>query len=156
MGNDVLNEAIEKAIKMVHADVLFSKENLMRVIDVAEAKAREIKVPVTICISDVAGNARMLYRMPEAKLVSLTLAPKKANSALLMQAPTKDLNKDTQPGGDLYQIETMMAGELVTFAGGLPIIYEEQIIGAIGVSGGLVSEDQLICETAVAALLKGE
>lgn len=74
----------------------------------------------------------------------------------MMQAPTKDLNKDTEPGGELYQMETMLEGKLVTFAGGIPIEFKGKIIGAIGVSGGLVSEDQLICETAVAAFLKGE
>lgn len=151
-----LEEMIEKAVLTVQAEALFSKKNLQKTIDIAENKAQEINVPVTICISDLAGNPRILYRMAEAKLVSLTLAPKKANSALLMQAPTKDLNKDTEPGGELYQIETMLDGKLVTFAGGIPIDFKGKIIGEIGVSGGLVSEDQLICETAVAAFLKGE
>ncbi|MGO3732288.1 MAG: GlcG/HbpS family heme-binding protein [Vagococcus sp.] len=151
-----LDKLVEKALINIQADALFSKANLQQAIDAAEQKAQDIHVPVTICISDLSGNPRMLYRMEEAKLVSLTLAPKKASSALLMQSETKDLNKDTNPGGELYQIETMMAGELVTFAGGIPIMYHDKMIGAIGVSGGKVSEDQIICETAVAALLKGE
>jgi len=151
-----LDEMIEKALIMVKADLLFSKENMQKSIDVAEKKAKEINVPVTICITDITGNPRMIYRMSEAKLVSLTLAPKKASSALLMQSETKNLNHDTNPNGELYQIETMMDGKLVTFAGGIPIKYQNRIIGAIGVSGGAVSEDQLICETAVSTFLKGE
>lgn len=151
-----LDKLVEKALIAVQSEALFSKNNLQQAIDAAERKAHEINVPVTICISDISGNPRMLYRMEDAKLVSLTLAPKKASSALLMQAPTKDLNKETQPNGELYQIETMMAGELVTFAGGIPIFFQEKIIGAIGVSGGKVTEDQLICETAITAFLKGE
>ncbi|MGX7024755.1 GlcG/HbpS family heme-binding protein [Vagococcus hydrophili] len=151
-----IDKLVEKALITIQSEALFSKENLQKTIDVAESKAREIEVPVTICISDLSGNPRMFYRMEDAKLVSLTLAPKKALSALLMQAETKDLNKETQPNGELYQIETMMDGKLVTFAGGIPIFYQEKIIGAIGVSGGKVSEDQEICETAVRTFLKGE
>lgn len=151
-----IDQLVEKALINIQAEALFSKDNLQQAINKGEEKAREIQVPVTICISDISGNPRMLYRMEDAKLVSLTLAPKKAASALLMQAETKDLNKDTQPNGELYQIETMMEGKLVTFAGGIPIFYHEKIIGAIGVSGGAVSEDQLICKTTVNAFLKGE
>lgn len=72
-----LEEMIEKALVTVQAEELFSKKNLQQTIDAAENKACEINVPVTICISDLAGNPRMLYRMVDAKLVSLTLAPKK-------------------------------------------------------------------------------
>lgn len=151
-----VDSLVEKALIIVQSEALFSKSNLQKTIDQAEEKAQQLGVPVTICISDIAGNPRMLYRMADAKLVSLTLAPKKANSALMMQAPTKDLNKETEPGGELYQMETMLEGKLVTFAGGIPICFKGKMIGAIGVSGGLVSEDQTICETAVAAFLKGE
>lgn len=153
--NDI-DKLVEKALINIQAEALFSKLNLQKTIDAAESKAQEIAVPVTICISDISGNPRMLYRMEEAKLVSLTLAPKKALSALLMQSETKDLNKETQPNGELYQIETMMDGKLVTFAGGIPIFYQKKIIGAIGVSGGKISEDQAICETAVTTFLEGE
>ncbi len=151
-----IEELVEKALINIQAEALFSKDNLQHAIDMGEKKAQEINVPVTLCISDISGNPRMLYRMEDAKLVSLTLAPKKAASALLMQAETKDLNKDTQPGGELYQIETMMDGKLVTFAGGIPIFYQKKMIGSVGVSGGAVSEDQLICKTTVEAFLKGE
>ena len=146
---------VERALAYVKGELLFTKTNLQHAIDVAEQKAQAINVPVTICISDQAGNPRILYRMEKANLVSLTLAPKKANSALLMRKPTKDLNQDTVPGGELYQMETMLDGQLVTFAGGIPLVIDDVIIGAIGVSGGLVSEDQLICETAVNAFLAG-
>ncbi len=155
VSND-LEGKVEKALAYLKAETYFEKDNLHRVIDVAEQKAQEINVPVTICISDMSGHPRMYYHMPEANIVSITLAPKKANTAIMMRKQTKDLNKDTVPGGELYQMETMLNGEIVTFAGGIPLISHGQIIGAIGVSGGLVDEDQLICETAVKAFFEGE
>jgi uncharacterized protein GlcG (DUF336 family) len=82
------------------------------------------------------------------------LAPKKAWSAIAMEEPTKDISRDIQPGGPLYQMETMLDGKLVSFPGGIPIVIDDKIIGAIGVSGGLVEEDQAICEAAIREFLK--
>lgn len=92
--------------------------------------------------------------MPNANLVSSTLAPKKAWSAIAMKEPTKEISKDIQPGAPLYQMETMLDGKLVSFPGGIPLVINGTAIGAIGVSGGLIEEDQSICEAAVAAFLK--
>ena len=125
-----------------------------KVIDAAVARADELKVGVTICIMDQATVPQMLYHMPNANLVSSTLAPKKAWSAIAMKEPTKEISKDIQPGAPLYQMETMLDGKLVSFPGGIPLVINGTAIGAIGVSGGLIEEDQSICEAAVAAFLK--
>jgi uncharacterized protein GlcG (DUF336 family) len=150
------DEKIEKVIAYLKAETYFEKDNLYRIIDEAEQKAQEMNVPVTICITDMSGHPRMFYHMPEANIVSITLAQKKANTAIMMRKPTKDLNKDTVPNGELYQIETMLNGEIVTFAGGIPLVCNGQVIGAIGISGGSVEEDQLICELSVKTFFEGE
>ncbi|WP_341779965.1 GlcG/HbpS family heme-binding protein [Levilactobacillus sp. HBUAS70063] len=133
---------------------LFDRHKMERVIDAAVAKADELKVGVTICIMDQATTPQMIYHMPNANLVSVTLAPKKAWSAIAMKEPTKNISRDIQPGGPLYQMETMLDGRLVSFPGGIPLEIGDIAIGAIGVSGGLIEEDQAICEAAVAAFLK--
>lgn len=133
---------------------LFDRHKMEKVIDAAVARADELKVGVTICIMDQATVPQMLYHMPNANLVSSTLAPKKAWSAIAMKEPTKEISKDIQPGAPLYQMETMLDGKLVSFPGGIPLVINGTAIGAIGVSGGLIEEDQLICEAAVAAFLK--
>lgn len=51
-------------------------------------------------------------------------------------------------------METMLDGKLVSFPGGIPIEIGGKIVGAIGVSGGLIEEDQAICEAAVAEFIK--
>ena len=133
---------------------LFDRHMMEKVIDAAVARADELKVGVTICIMDQATVPQMLYHMPNANLVSSTLAPKKAWSAIAMKEPTKEISKDIQPGAPLYQMETMLDGKLVSFPGGIPLVINGTAIGAIGVSGGLIEEDQSICEEAVAAFLK--
>lgn len=133
---------------------LFDRHMMEKVIDAAVARADELKVGVTICIMDQATVPQMLYHMPNANLVSSTLAPKKAWSAIAMKEPTKEISKDIQPGAPLYQMETMLDGKLVSFPGGIPLAINGTAIGAIGVSGGLIEEDQSICEAAVAAFLK--
>ncbi len=133
---------------------LFDRHMMEKVIDAAVNRADELKVGVTICIMDQATTPQMMYHMPNANLVSSTLAPKKAWSAIAMKEPTKDISKDIQPGAPLYQMETMLDGKLVSFPGGIPLVLNGTAIGAIGVSGGLIEEDQSICEAAVAAFLK--
>ncbi|WP_412475881.1 GlcG/HbpS family heme-binding protein [Levilactobacillus brevis] len=133
---------------------LFDRHMMEKVIDAAVARADELKVGVTICIMDQATVPQMLYHMPNANLVSSTLAPKKAWSAIAMKEPTKEISKDIQPGAPLYQMETMLDGKLVSFPGGITLVINGTAIGAIGVSGGLIEEDQSICEAAVAAFLK--
>ncbi|MBS1013437.1 GlcG/HbpS family heme-binding protein [Levilactobacillus brevis] len=133
---------------------LFDRHMMEKVIDAAVARADELGVGVTICIMDQATVPQMLYHMPNANLVSSTLAPKKAWSAIAMKEPTKEISKDIQPGAPLYQMETMLDGKLVSFPGGIPLVINGTAIGAIGVSGGLIEEDQSICEAAVAAFLK--
>ncbi|WAE44359.1 heme-binding protein [Levilactobacillus brevis] len=133
---------------------LFDRHMMEKVIDAAVARADELKVGVTICIMDQATVPQMLYHMPNANLVSSTLAPKKAWSAIAMKEPTKEISKDIQLGAPLYQMETMLDGKLVSFPGGIPLVINGTAIGAIGVSGGLIEEDQSICEAAVAAFLK--
>ncbi|GAA3601234.1 MULTISPECIES: GlcG/HbpS family heme-binding protein [Lactobacillaceae] len=136
------------------SDNLFDKHKMERAIDAGVAKADELKVGVTIAIEDITTTVQMSYHMPNGNLVGTYLAPKKAWSAIAMKEPTKDISKDIQPGGPLYQMETMLDGKLVSFPGGIPLVLNGEIVGAVGVSGGLIEEDQAICEAVVNEFLK--
>ncbi|MFD1123915.1 heme-binding protein [Lentilactobacillus raoultii] len=154
MDVEQINQIVKEVLSKQSSTALFRRKKMEKVIDVAVAKADEIGVGVTICFMDLTNTVQMLYHMPNANLVSSTLAPKKAWSAIAMKEPTKDISKDIQPGAPLYQMETMLDGKLVSFPGGIPIELGGKIVGAIGVSGGLIEEDQAICETAIREFLK--
>ncbi len=49
---------------------------------------------------------------------------------------------------------TSLGGKLVSFPGGIPLKINDKFIGAVGVSGGLVEEDEAICEATVASFMK--
>jgi len=111
--------------------------------------AREAAIPVVIAIVDRHGNPVMTYRMPDALLVSLELAPKKAFSAVALKTATHDLGPAVQPGADLYQLEAAMGGKIVTFGGGYPLYHAGLLIGGLGISGGSVAQDRQIAQRAI-------
>lgn len=156
MNTNEIRRVVRAILAETNTERFFTRKNMQRVFDVAEAKANELKVGVTMCVADEAGNVRMLYHMPNANMVSRTLAPKKAWSAIAMKEPTKEISADIQPGAPLYEMSGNLAGRLVSFPGGIPLVWNGKIVGAMGISGGLIEQDQLICETAVNAFFKGD
>ncbi len=111
--------------------------------------ARELAIPVVMAIVDRHGNPVMTYRMPDALLVSLELAPKKAFSAVALKTATHDLGPAVQPGAELYQLEAAMGGKIVTFGGGYPLYRAGLLIGGLGISGGSVTQDRQIAQRAI-------
>ncbi|GAB4041279.1 hypothetical protein GCM10028774_48740 [Spirosoma jeollabukense] len=83
---------------------------------------------------------------------SIDIAQKKAPTARYFDMPTGEVGKLSQPGGSLYNIEHSNSG-LITFSGGIPIKDSEGgIIGAIGVSGSTVENDNAVAQVGVDAL----
>ncbi|WP_345945681.1 cob(I)yrinic acid a,c-diamide adenosyltransferase [Sodalis sp. dw_96] len=111
--------------------------------------ARELAVPVVMSIVDPHGNPVMTYRMPDALLVSLELAPKKAFSAVALKTATHNLGPAVQPGAALYQLEASMGGKIVTFGGGYPLYRAGRLVGGLGISGGTVDQDRQIAQRAI-------
>lgn len=103
--------------------------------------ARELKIPVTFSLVDQAGHELFSYRMPHALLVSIELARKKARTAVYMNSATSALHSLSQPEGILYNIEAISQGQVVTFGGGLPLVYDGKVFAAVGVSGASNPED---------------
>ena len=128
------------------------REFLHRLLQQAICAANELQVPVVIALTDRHGNAILTYRMPDALLVSLELAPKKAWTAVAMKTATHELTSAVQPGAALYGLESHMQGKVVTFGGGYALWREGLLLGGLGISGGSVEQDMDIAETAIAAI----
>ena len=85
--------------------------------------------------------------MSGALLVSENLAQKKAYSAVAMKTDTHKLSELVQPAADLYQLEALTDGQIVTFGGGYVIRDAAgEVIGGLGISGGAVVEDMAIAQ----------
>lgn len=118
----------------------------------AKAKAAEINTLMNIAVVDTGANLVAFARMDGAWLGSVDIAQKKARTARYFDMPTGEVGKLSQPGGSLYNIEHSNGG-LITFPGGIPIKNSEGvIIGAIGVSGSTVENDNTVAQAGVDAL----
>jgi len=128
-----------------------SLQDARRVVDAAAAKATEIEVPMNVAVVDDGNNLTAFVRQDGAWLGSIDIAQGKAYTARAFDMPTRDLVPLVQPGGSLYGIEASNGGHLIVFAGGIPIEAGGEVVGAIGVSGGSVDQDQEVAEAGVAA-----
>ncbi|GAB6137068.1 cob(I)yrinic acid a,c-diamide adenosyltransferase [Halanaerobaculum tunisiense] len=122
-----------------------------RMIEAAKKEAENIEVPMVISVVDNAGNLKALERMDNALQVSIGLARQKAYTAVVMRNTSEEVGKLAQPGNELYGIEVSV-DDLVTFGGGIPLYDGDEVIGAVGVSGGAVEEDIQVAEAGVNAL----
>lgn len=122
-----------------------------RAIDAVEREARSMGVPLSVAVVDSGDRLVAFARMDGADLVSITLAEDKAFSALVNRMPTSELGALVQPGAEFYGYDSLAAGRMVVFAGGIPLEVDGTLVGAIGVSGGSSAEDQRAAEAGVAA-----
>jgi uncharacterized protein GlcG (DUF336 family) len=123
----------------------------MRVVEAARAKAEEIGVPMDIAVVDAGNNLTAFARMDDAWLGSIDIAQSKAYTARSFDMSTKDLAPLAQPNQPLYGIEASNDGNLIVFAGGIPLSDGDAVVGAIGVSGGSVEQDHEVAAAGVAA-----
>jgi uncharacterized protein GlcG (DUF336 family) len=118
----------------------------------AMEKAAELDTKMDIAVVDAGGNLKAFMRMDGAWLGSIDISIRKAKTARFFDMPTGEIGKLSQPGGPLYGIEHSNDG-LITFPGGVPIKSADgTIIGAIGVSGSTVENDDEVAAAGAAAV----
>lgn len=127
------------AIKLTHQGALV-------LLNAAVAHAEKMGVPQCIAIVDEGCNLMAFVRMDGARVLSIRSSQRKAMTAATTGKPT---------GGFDPAVEIKLAvatdGDMVNLKGGVPIIVENQVIGAIGVGSGTGDQD---LEVAKAALQK--
>jgi uncharacterized protein GlcG (DUF336 family) len=115
-------------------------------------EAAAIGVPMNIAVYDDGANLKAFTRMDGALLGSADIAMNKARTAALFGFNTEALYEFSKPGGTSPGFDRTNGG-LIVFAGGVPVRDGQgQLIGAIGVSGGAVTQDSQVAQAAVAAL----
>ncbi|HFZ1097653.1 TPA: heme-binding protein [Klebsiella oxytoca] len=119
-----------------------------------EAKALEMNVPVVFAVVDRGRNMLLMQRMDEAFITSCDIALNKAYTACGLQKGTHQITALVQPGAPLYGLQLTNQQRIIPFGGGLPVIFNEEVIGAVGVSGGTVEQDMLLAETALKGFSK--
>jgi len=115
----------------------------------AEAEALRNQWAVTIAIVDDGGHLLWLQRLDGAPAISAHIAPAKANTAALGRRESKVYEDVINGGRYSFLSAPDIKGML---EGGVPILKDGQVIGAVGVSGVKSSEDVQIARAGIAAL----
>lgn len=122
-----------------------------RIIAAAEKKAEEIGQPMNIAVVDAGGNLVAHVRMDRAWMGSVDIAIKKAWTSRAFDISTKELGELSQSGDQFFGIHASNGGKVMIFAGGVPLKRGNEVVGAVGVSGGLGKQDQAVAEAGAAA-----
>jgi uncharacterized protein GlcG (DUF336 family) len=129
-----------------------SFQKAREMIDRSIAAADAMNVACSIAITDSTGQLLAFARQDTAMSGSAELAINKAFTAQIFNTKTDALAALAQPGAELFGIQHSYGGRIVVFGGGVPIRFNGQAVGAIGVSGGTVAEDVTIAEAGADAL----
>jgi uncharacterized protein GlcG (DUF336 family) len=114
---------------------------------VAEAKKRDRKMNVAVV--DSGGNLVAFQRMDGAMLASIQIAEHKARAAATFRRETKFFENGIQVNNLNY---LMTLAGIVASRGGIPLVEQGKLIGAIGCSGGTDSQDEVVCKAGVAVI----
>jgi glc operon protein GlcG len=114
---------------------------------VAEAKRRNWKMNVAVV--DSGGNLVAFQRMDGAMLASIKIAEHKAQAAATFRRETKVF----EDGVQLMHLNYLLAFDgIIASRGGIPLIEQGVIIGAIGCSGGADSQDEIVSQAGAAVI----
>ncbi len=130
---------------------MITLDEAQSIITAAQEKAQEIGQPMNVAVVDGGTNLKAFARMDDAWLGSISIAIDKGFTAAAFEMPTQDLAEMTHSGQPLFGLNTTNNGRIVIFAGGIPLTRNGDVVGAIGVSGGTVDQDQEVAEAGVAA-----
>lgn len=128
-------------------------EGARAVLAAAEQRAIEIHRPMNIAVVDDGGHLLAFARMDDAKPASVEIALTKARAAALRRSPTGVRVKDGQV--DLVVglgLATARPDQQTPVRGGIPLVVDALVVGAIGVSAGNEDEDVSVAQAGAAAL----
>jgi uncharacterized protein GlcG (DUF336 family) len=114
-------------------------ETAKKVAASAIAEARKNNWTMAVAITDTGGNLIYFEKMDGTQTGSVRVAIGKSRSAVLFKRPTKALQDTVAAGGE--GIRMLRLEGAVPIEGGLPLLMDGKIVGAIGVSGGTSQQD---------------
>ena len=124
-------------------------EGAKRVAAAAEAKAKTEEARVVIAVVDESGNLLLLERLDDTQVASVNVGIDKARTAAIYRRPSKVFEDQVKNG----RVSALALHGAVPLQGGVPILANGKVIGAIGVSGETPTQDEdiAIAGAAVAA-----
>ncbi|SHI28161.1 heme-binding protein [Pollutimonas bauzanensis] len=128
---------------------ILSSADVKAILDAAQAHAIQQKWAVTISVVDDGGHLLGLLRLDGAAPISAQISPAKARTAALGRRESKTYEDSINQGRYSFLSAPGLEGML---EGGVPIVVDSAVVGAVGVSGVKSSEDVEIARAGIAAL----
>lgn len=125
-------------------------EQAKGVLAAAEAEAVKQNFTVAIAVVDTAGNLVAFSKIDNTQFASVEVSQGKAHTAVGFKRPTKALQDTVAAGG--VGLRTLTLPGVVAAEGGVPLVLDGRIVGAIGVSGMSSEQDGVVAAAGVAAL----
>ena len=126
------------------------------VLDAAKQKAAAMGLKCNVAVVDDGGHLLAFARMDGARPASVATALTKAVSAASFRQETGTLPAKGEPDVLLsLSIQTASGGKVTRLKGGVPIVIDGQVVGAVGVGGGTGEQDAEVPTTGIQALLDG-
>jgi len=127
-----------------------STENAKIVAAASIAEAQQNKLKDAIAIVDTGGYLVYFEKMQDAQTGSVDLAIEKARTAALFRRPTKVFEDGVAAGGEGLRLLRLTGA--IPIEGGVPLIVDGKLIGAVGVSGGTGAQDGQVAKAGANAL----
>jgi len=126
-----------------------------KIAEAAEGEALRRGATVVIAVVDDGGYLLVLERLDETQVASVEVGIAKARTAAIFRRPSKVFEDQVRDG----RVAALGLPGAAPLQGGIPIVFEGKVIGAIGVSGNTPQEDEDIAKVGAAALaaaIRGE
>jgi glc operon protein GlcG len=128
-----------------------SADRAEAVIQAAAAEAKKKGWPLNIAVVDSGANLVAFLRMDGAQVGSIAISEHKARASAKYRRPTK-VFEDALQKNDAKLILTL--DDIIASRGGIPLIEDGKIIGAVGCSGATGSQDEVVCMAGAATINK--
>jgi len=106
------------------------------------AAARHDGLRLSYAIVDSGGNPVVTARDDDTQLGALALAGDKAYTAVAFGMPTSAWTESSRPGGGDWGLAGTLGGRAIVFPGGVPLFVAGRLVGAVGVSGTVSTDDE--------------
>jgi glc operon protein GlcG len=162
MGQDVAGGAIEpqngSAPLIERGAIKLTLGGAQEILDGAQEKAKSMGLKVNITVVDEGGHPIAFVRMDGARSASSYTSMTKAVAAATLRQPTGPLPPGVEQPDVLLNLSIQLTasasgGKVTTLYGGVPVVVEGQIIGAVGVGGATGEQDAEIARAGIAQLL---
>ena len=134
----------------MHTKSVLTSADVKKMAAAAEAEALANNWAVTIAIVDDGGHLLSLHRMDGCAPISAHIAPSKAKTAAMGRRETKIYEDIINNGRTAFLSVPYIDGML---EGGVPVVVDGQVIGAVGVSGVKSEQDAQVAKAGIAAVL---